>query len=75
MLVNQYNSDKKVVFDKRALGFNRMATIIRWYVYADNESRFKEHYTFSSLNHWGWIWFFWLIIPASVVHLDYGFIA
>ena len=43
-----------------------MATIIRWYVYADNESRLKEHYTLSSLNHWGWIWFFWLIIPASV---------
>ena len=43
-----------------------MATIIRWYVYADNESRFKKHYTLSSLNHWGWIWFFWLIIPASV---------
>lgn len=26
----------------------------------------REHYALSSLNHWGWIWFFWLVIPASV---------
>ena len=66
MLVNQYNSDKKVVFDKGPwvltgwqLLFGGMFMLIMSLV-------LKEHYTLSSLNHWGWIWFFWLIIPASV---------
>lgn len=56
---------KKVVFDKGPwvltgwqLLFGGMFMLIMSLV-------LKEHYTFSSLNHWGWIWFFWLIIPAS----------
>jgi len=57
---------KKIPFDKGAFLFTGWQLLIGGLFMFLIAFAFKEHYNISSLSNWGWLWFTWLVIPASV---------
>lgn len=57
---------KKVPFDKGPWIFTGWQMLIGGVVMLIFSSLMHESYDIKNLNGWGWIWFAWLILPASV---------
>ncbi|GBG96044.1 DMT family transporter [Lactococcus termiticola] len=57
---------KKVPFDKGPFIFTGWQLFIGGLFMFIFALAFKENYNMVSLSNWGWLWFVWLVIPASV---------
>lgn len=57
---------KRIPFDKGPWIFTGWQLLIGGIVMLTLSAPMHESYNISHLNSWGWIWFVWLIIPASV---------
>ena len=64
---------KRIPFDKGPWIFTGWQLLFGGIIMLFFSNLMKESYHFSHLNSWGWLWFVWLILPASVGSFGFWF--